>query len=93
MHHAPRATCHAPRKTKNSVPPLFLEKAGDKNIISLSCAELAHRVVIFKEGPPKMCIYLWSSSILYILFCLDTTSLGYIQNHAIMNYVTKRFHN
>ena len=29
--HALRATHHAPRKTKNSVPPLFFEKAGDKN--------------------------------------------------------------
>ena len=28
--HAPHATHHAPRKTKNSVPPLFFEKAGDK---------------------------------------------------------------
>ena len=27
--HAPRPTRHAPRKTKNSVPPLFFEKAGD----------------------------------------------------------------
>ena len=68
-------------------------KTNKKNIISLSSAELAYRVVIFNEGPPKMCIYLWSSSILYIYFCLDTTSLGCIQNHAIMNYVTKRFHN
>ena len=29
--HAPRTTRHAPRKAKNSVPPLFFEKAGDKN--------------------------------------------------------------
>ena len=27
--HAPRTTHHAPRKTKNSVPPLFFEKAED----------------------------------------------------------------
>ena len=34
--HAPRATHHAPhpRKTKNSVPPLFFEKAGDNNLIN-----------------------------------------------------------
>ena len=30
--HAPRATHHAPRKAKNSVPPLFFKKAGDKYI-------------------------------------------------------------
>ena len=30
-HHAPRTTHHAQRKTKNSVPPLFFEKVGDKN--------------------------------------------------------------
>ena len=29
QNHAPRATPHTPRKTKNSVPPLFFEKAGD----------------------------------------------------------------
>ena len=29
--HAPRTTRHAPGKTKNSVPPLFFEKAGDNN--------------------------------------------------------------
>ena len=27
--HAPHATHHAPQKAKNSVPPLFFEKAGD----------------------------------------------------------------
>ena len=27
--HAPSTTHYAPRKTKNSVPPLFFEKAGD----------------------------------------------------------------
>ena len=30
--HALRTKNHAPRKTKNSVPPLFFEKAGDNNI-------------------------------------------------------------
>ena len=31
--HTPHTT--APRKTKNSVPPLFFEKAGDKKIIKI----------------------------------------------------------
>ena len=31
--HAPRTTHHAPRKAKNSVPPLFFEKAVDNKTI------------------------------------------------------------
>ena len=40
--HAPRTTHHAPRKTKNSVPPLFFEKAGDNKVSCFSCTRHAY---------------------------------------------------
>ena len=41
---APCATHHAPRKAKNSVPPLFFQKAGDKN-----CEKYIHGLKMIDE--------------------------------------------
>ena len=38
----PRTTHHALRKAENNVPPLFFEKAGDKNLTHPSCTCCKH---------------------------------------------------
>ena len=39
---------NAPRKTKNSVPPLFFEKAGDKNNFRILKKQYAYLQIILK---------------------------------------------
>ena len=91
--HAPRAMRHAPRKTKNSVPPLFFEKAGDKKKSTKEGRKISRLLMLlsFHGQLPTHIIHRWKLHFMaYKLVSLFSMRIVYTQSFEHLNKVGVR---